>query len=572
MTEMQIGEGLALSAPETPEQIAAMLAEVEAAIERKSKSAQLQEEAVLLSRSFKEFIRHAWRIIEPLRVLRENWHIDAVSYYLEAVTRSDLHRLQIWVPPGSMKSRLVSVLWPAWEWTGNPEIRYWTASYDIALSKEFSAISRDLMLSPWYQNRWADQFTFKKLNEAFFTNDQGGHRLATSPSSSGTGKHGDRVMFDDPLNTADATSITGAILDSTNEWYSGATSSRGLDAFAEIIVMQRLHQKDMAAHALQFGDWEVLCLPERYEAAHPFAWRKEIIPPAILARLPEAIQGDPRQEGELLWPGRVDEKANALRILKMGRNKAAGQLQQRPSAREGTILPREDWRYYPRELHNAVMDGDTSKLPPFRSIVISWDTSLKDKNDSDYVAGGVWGIHGGDRWLLRTFHQKCGLSATKNAMLEMRRWALTNWPHVPVRTLIEKQSNGIEIIEQLRKEIPGVIPVTVSTDKKQRAEAAEPDFNSHNIHVPGAAKADWSDYDPALTPSWVQDLIEECSSFPLGANDDLVDMTTLALNWIRTRPKTPARTASATSPQQRSRLETQQRRRRAGVDIYRRHV
>lgn len=520
------------------------LALIEAEQARRRSDARLQEESIFLMQNFKQFVLHAWNQLEPLSVFMDNWHIDAICEHLQAISESKLRRVQFWVPPGSMKSRLVSVLWPAWEWTHSPSLRYWTASYDISLSKEMAMYSRDLMLTDWYRDRWGDMFKFIKTDEAFFINDQAGHRYSTSPSSGGTGKHGHRLMFDDPLNAADADKVTKAVLESTNEWYSKVTGSRGLANYAEVIVMQRLNENDMAAHALNFGDWTVLCLPEKYEKNHPFAW-----------------DGDPRKEGQLLWPDRRPEDEHRMLVDKLGKRHTAGQLQQRPAAREGTIIPRSDWRYYPVAFANAAENGDVSKLPKFRSIVISWDTSFKDLNHSDYVAGGVWGIHGGNRYLLRVFHERASLSATKRAMLEMRKWALDRWPTIPVRTLIEKASNGVEIIKQLKREVPGIIDVTVSSDKQTRAEAAEPDFNSHNVLVPGAAKSDMSDYDPALTPSWVQDVVEQASGFPSMKHDDLVDMTTLALNWVRTRHRSPARTASA--------LRTAQRARRRGVGVYR---
>ena len=519
------------------------LALIEAEQERRRSDARVQEERIYLMQNFKQFVLHAWNQLEPLSVFMDNWHIDAITEHLQAISESKLRRVQFWVPPGSMKSRLVSVLWPAWEWTHSPSLRYWTASYDISLSKEMAMYSRDLMLTDWYQDRWGETFDFRKTDESFFINTQGGHRLSTSPSSKGTGKHGHRIMFDDPLNAADADRITKAVLESTNEWYSTVTGTRGLANYAEVIVMQRLNENDMAAHALNYGEWTVLCLPEKYEKAHPFAW-----------------EGDPRKEGELLWPDRRHEAEHHMLVSKLGKRHTAGQLQQRPAAREGTIIPRSDWRYFPKEFINAAENGDVSKLPKFRSIIISWDTSFKDLNHSDYVAGGVWGVYGGNRYLLRVFHERASLSATKRAMLEMRKWALDRWPTVPVRTLIEKASNGVEIIKQLKGEVPGIIDVNVSSDKQTRAEAAEPDFNSHNVLVPGKEKSDWSDYDPSVTPSWVQDVIESCSSFPTAKHDDLVDMVTLALNWLRTRQRTPARTASA--------LRTLQRGRRRGVGTY----
>lgn len=535
------------------------LAVVEGELRRRKNQSLIEEESITLMQDFKKFVLAAWMHLEPWSVFRSNWHIDAICEHLQAVSESKLFKLQIWVPPVSMKSRLVSVLWPAWEWTHSPALRYWTASYDISLSKEMTMYSRDLMLDDWYQARWGDKFQFRKTDEAYLINDQAGSRLSTSPSSKGTGKHGHRVMFDDPLNAGDADRISKATLQSTNEWYTGTTATRGLEGAARIIVMQRLHENDMAAHALQFGDWEVLCLPERYWK-HPYAWK-----------------GDPRKEGDLLWPQKRPEATVAEIEKALGVRHSQGQLQQWPTAREGNIIPRADWRYYPvAHLDLAEGEKDVSKLPPFRSIVCSWDTSMKDLNDSDYVAGGCWGVHGGNRFLLKTFHQRASLSATKTAMLNMRQWALERWPKVPIRVLIEKQSNGTTIIDQLKSTVPGVIPILTDTDKTLRAEASEPDFNGHSVFVPGAATEDFSDYDPAQTPGWVQDLIEECCNFPLGKNDDLVDMTTMALNWIRTRPRTGSRSVSATKPastseilRERSRVRTAQRSRRAGVGVYR---
>jgi hypothetical protein len=69
--------------------------------------------------------------------------------------------------------------------------------------------------------------------------------------------------------------------------------------------------------------------------------------------------------------------------------------------------------------------------------------------------------------------------------------------------------------------------------------AAEPDFNSGNVFIAGAPKPPHDDlgrgvnYVPVKTPAWAQDVIEQCAKFPRGRHDDLVDMTTQAINWVR---------------------------------------
>ncbi len=54
--------------------------------------------------SFRYFVQIAFNQVEPAREFLNNWHIDAICEHLEAVTRNQITRLVINVPPGSMKS------------------------------------------------------------------------------------------------------------------------------------------------------------------------------------------------------------------------------------------------------------------------------------------------------------------------------------------------------------------------------------------------------------------------------------------------------------------------------------
>ena len=72
------------------------------------------------ARSLREFVRQAWHVVEPSTPFVPGWHIDAIFDHLEAVTRGQIRNLLINVPPRHMKSLLVSVFWPAWEWIRAP--------------------------------------------------------------------------------------------------------------------------------------------------------------------------------------------------------------------------------------------------------------------------------------------------------------------------------------------------------------------------------------------------------------------------------------------------------------------
>jgi predicted phage terminase large subunit-like protein len=517
------------------------LPELYAERERRERSESLAEEAERLSGSLAEFIKAAWRVRSP-KALIPGWHIDAVSDHVQAAFDHEIRKLAINIPPRTLKSEIVSVFAPAWEWTRQPETRFLTCSYVDKLATDFSVGSRDLIRSGWYQARWGSRFQMKSdadLKTRYF-NDQGGHRIATSVGGSATGSGGDIIIVDDPHNTEEVESENAreAVID----WHDGTLSTRFNDpeTGVEILIMQRVHERDLTGHVLDLdpGEWTLLCLPEEFETKHPHRYPKESVLPSG-----RVVRGDPREdEGELLHPARIGPAAHAERKRRLGEYRAAGQLQQRPSAHEGAILKRTYWRYFDPTLLD---DDRVHLLPKFQAVISSWDTSYKDKTSSDYVAGGTWGILGGDRYLLRITVDRMNLTAAKTAMLEHRAWALQRWPNVPYRALIEKSANGVEIIEQLQREVPGIQPVVASKDKTTRAFAASPDIESGNVFLPGHPSPEASGYDESRTPTRVQELVEQCAKFPAAAHDDIVDMVTQLLNWTRVNLVAAARTESA---------------------------
>src|SRR5690348_5018988 len=75
------------------------------------------------------FVRKAWEVIEPGTEYRHNYHIDAMSEYLEAVDAGQILRLLINIPPRYMKSIECSVCFPVWSWTRKPFKRFMFTTY-----------------------------------------------------------------------------------------------------------------------------------------------------------------------------------------------------------------------------------------------------------------------------------------------------------------------------------------------------------------------------------------------------------------------------------------------------------
>lgn len=116
-------------------------------------------------RSLHQFIRRAWHIVEPGQPFVDNWHIEAICAHLEAITRGETlengrpyNRLLINVPPGMMKSLIVNVFWPAWEWgpMNMPHMRFICAAHQQTLAIRDSTKMRRLVTSDWYQRYWGD--------------------------------------------------------------------------------------------------------------------------------------------------------------------------------------------------------------------------------------------------------------------------------------------------------------------------------------------------------------------------------------------------------------------------------
>lgn len=274
-------------------------------------------------RSLATFIRRAWAVLEPGQPYVHGWHVDAMAEHLEAVTAGQIRRLLINIPPGTMKSMMTSVFWPAWEWgpKGMAHIRFIGASHEEGLATRDNLRMRRLVQSEWFQSLWPLALTGDQNQKTYFENDATGWRQSC-PVSSMTGRRGDRVAWDDPHSVED--SHSAAKLESANRVFRETLPTRlnNPESSAIIIVMQRLSVKDISGEILR-GElgYEHLCLPMEWEGPRPATCIGFV---------------DPRQEvGELLFPARFPRSVVDRDKRIMGEYAVAGQFQQRPAPGTG---------------------------------------------------------------------------------------------------------------------------------------------------------------------------------------------------------------------------------------------
>lgn len=204
---------------------------------------------------------------------------------------------------------------------------------------------RQIVDSAWYQARWPLTLCRDQNTKTHFANDQGGWRMGTSvgaavPASIRTARSS--------MTRTTSSSRSAAMRTEALTWFDLTMGARGVAlAAATIIIMQRLHEHDLACHVLEtLGDRFVhLCLPMRYE---PPTWVDINGQRALVPRMKPTPLGlaDPRTEpGELLWPALfgAEKVANVEAQLRAqhGEFGIAGQLQQRPVPAAGGLFKRE---------------------------------------------------------------------------------------------------------------------------------------------------------------------------------------------------------------------------------------
>jgi hypothetical protein len=410
-----------------------------------------------------EFVRQGWAEVEAVPFV-DNWHIGAICEHLQAVTAGQIPKLLINVPPGSGKSLLTSVFWPAWEWAIDPSVRWLFASYDSKLSTRDSVRCRALIAKPWYRARRLHKFdlTGDQNQKTYFETDQGGYRLATSIGGHGSGEDPDRIVCDDPHNVQQAESPQER--QSVLDWWDLTMSTRGVSRNARrVIIMQRLHQDDLSGHVLADGDWVHLCLPMRYEPG----------------RMPTTPLGwaDPRtEEGALLCPAQFSSVAVAQLEKSLGAYGAAGQLQQRPVPREGGMFKES---YFNQRV----------KVAPYHATRVRYWDRAATQDGGCYTAGTLLALSADGNWYVENVVHGQWEPETRDekiraaALRDRNRYGPRNEPVIWIEH--EPGSSGVDAYKHAVRKLAGfrVCPDRPTGAKEVRAEPWASQCAAKNVYL-----------------------------------------------------------------------------------------
>lgn len=410
-------------------------------------------------------------------------HLKPVCEKLQGIVDGTVKRLMIFMPPQHGKSMTVTETFPSFFLGRNPDKRVIILSYGDKLAGHFGISNRDKIQEFGKELFGIELSASKATQNLWEIKGRRGGLLSTMIQGGVTGHGANGLIIDDPIKGAEEAESETYRSKLWDAWVSVAyTRLRQFDDPWIIIILTRWHEMDLAGQILtkESGKWDVVSLPAICESENDIINRKV---------------------GEGLWLSGA--KYNEIKEH-VGSRVFNSLYQQRPAPLEGTLFNRNWWKFYDK------------KPDKFDTIIHSWDCTFKDGVDCDYVVGQVWGVQGSNRYLLDQVREKLGFIGTQQAIRKLANW------HKPDKILIEDKANGTALIETLKSEITGIIPISPKESKFVRAQAVTPLLEAGNVYIPNPGRF-----------SWVDDFIEECANFPNGRNDDQVDAMTQVLNYLR---------------------------------------
>jgi predicted phage terminase large subunit-like protein len=447
----------------------------------------------MLTHDLSAFVRKVFETVSPGDAFLPNWHIDAMTFAAGSVIDGKVKRLITTVPPRHLKSIIFSVALPAFLLGQDPAKRIICVSYSNELATKHAIDFRAVISSAWYRRIFLRTAVSREKDTQFETMTTArGFRFATSLGGTLTGRGADLIVLDDPQKPEEA--LSEAQRNSAGQWFDTTLLSR-LDSKSEgavLIVMQRLHEDDLAGRLLAKGGWEHLKI-------------------AAMAEQDEKIAVGPGRFHERLAGSVIDSRRESLEDLQrlkqsMGELFFSAQYQQEPIPLAGNLIKADWFKHYdiaPTQTYDDL-------------LVISVDTAMKGSPSADYSVATAWLARGENSYLIDLWRDRVDYPDLRRAMCQLRE------KYPTAIFLIEDKGSGTSLIQDLRSDNKAPIPINPEGDKITRLAAVSVQFESGAVWFPKAAP-------------WLGSLKAELLGFPNVKHDDQADSVSQALSWIKGR-------------------------------------
>jgi len=402
-------------------------------------------------------------------------HLRLIGQHLDAVTRGEIDRLAIFMPPRHAKTETVTIRYPVYRLEKQPLTRALVTGYNERVAHKFSRKSRNIA-------RGRIAMTDKTGADEWETT-AGGSLVARGVGTPPTGYGFDLILIDDPIKKREEAE-SPVYREKIWDWYTDDLYTRLEPGGAIILTLTRWHYDDLAARAI---------------ASEPNRW--------TILRLPAlAEENDPlgRREGHALWPDRYDvESLGRIREV-MDPYSFESLYQQNPTPREGSF-------FKVNQLN--IVEAPPADLRECRG----WDFAAS-AGKGDYSAGVRLGVDGQGVWWVTDVRR--GQWAPDERDGHLRQTAQLDGPAIKIRIAQDPGQAGVDQALRLTRMLAGysIRSERVSGDKATRASGLAAQINAGNVRL--------------VRGAWNSDFLEELRQFPQGKNDDQVDAAADAFNEL----------------------------------------
>jgi predicted phage terminase large subunit-like protein len=436
--------------------------------------------------TFLEFIDHVY----PGYKVGE--HHKRLAQIFEDIANGKKKRVIVNIAPRHGKSELISYLAPAWFLGKYPHKKIIMASHTADLAVNFGRRVRNLVGSEAYRDIFPEvELQADSKSASRWGTNYNGEYFAIGVGGALAGRGADLFIIDDPHSEQDAKLGRADVFKPAWEWFQSGPIQRLMPGGAIIVVMTRWSKLDLTGEIINqmvkqegVDEWEVVEFP------------------AII----EDKDGNEKSLWPEFWPlEELRAKKAALDVRYWN-----AQYLQNPTSEEGALIKREWWQIWEKD-----------RPPECEFTIMSLDAAQEKNTRADYNALTVWGVFFNEETnnyniiLLNSIKERLEFPELKElALREYKDWE-------PDAFIVEKKSNGAALYQELRRMgIPvGEFTPGKGQDKIARVNSVSDLFRSGIVWAPDKR--------------WAREVMEECNDFPSGANDDLVDSTTMALMRFR---------------------------------------
>lgn len=462
---------------------------------------------------------------------RMNWHHVWLASLMEQVYEGKIKNLLVNISPGSTKTEMVSISFPAWCYAKNPHCKFINASFSDDRVEMNSIGVRDILSHPDFKMMYpgyefVPDMNKKKLWSIAHNGKPRGMFTAVSTMGQITGGRAGfmetgftgAIIIDDPLKPMDAFSDTRR--NTANKVVTNTLKSRKANPQVPmVLIMQRLHEMDTSGFILNEGtgdEWTHINIPVEVDDEYI-----EALPDGIreLAQqmLPEKELG---RSTRSYWPykepmSEIDKSRDSDFYT------YSSQYMQQPTPMGGSMFHSTWWQFFPGIMKPPVA---------LKYIRITVDTAQKTKEANDYSVLFAYGM-GVDNnvYILEVERGKWEApELMKRAKAFINKWR--SYEKALLKGVyIEDKVSGTGLIQTLKLDSSmvgvAIIAVQRELDKVSRAMAATPFVQSGRVWLPQDAP-------------WLSVFLGELTQFNAMMThlfDDIVDVfvTAMEVEYIK---------------------------------------